>query len=519
MMDKLLNKNITRLEILKSKSSKSIKREVTICVYRNHSFEHMEGVINKFLNQSGLNAKFLYSDYDDSFNFQRLTGKNDINIIWIDFSRYNDLTIDKWFNERLELLNQISDKPILVYYIGVPFVSIKHKDIIVANSNEIEKELGDNFYDREKFEYSGTNISSKASIRIAQELGFKFIPSFFLTPIKAIVTDLDNTFYSGILGEDGIENLVPNIEYQKQLLEFKKNGGLLAIASKNEFEDVKEMFEKRKDFIIKWNDFSSHNISWSSKDKSIFEIAEQFNIGIDSILFIDDNIGEINLVKNCYPLVNTLLADQNLNFKLNIYPLMERYLHTKEDNLRASDIEANQKREELKNVLNVEEYFKSLEMKITYALDNIENFERAVQLINKTNQFIFSYKRYAKEDIKSNMHILTINLKDKLSDSGIIGIIIAENIENKLIIDELVVSCRALGRNIENIMLNNAFVYLKDKLGTSNEVIIDFHLGPRNNPAKNWLENFSQQKIECDCCVNLTLKDNIENQYIQEVYN
>lgn len=516
-MEKLLNKNLSRLEILKSNTDFPIQKEVKISVYRNHSFEHMEGMINKFLNQSALSANFSYSDYDDSFNFSPINSSCDLNLIWIDFERYKNIDINSWFLNRIEKLKQISSKPIFVYYIGAQNIELKVKDVVFKNALDIEKELCELFYDREKFEYSGTVLSSKASIKIAQELGLKYLPSFFLTPIKAIVVDMDNTFYKGIVAEDGIENIVPNLEFQKQLKTLKDKGVLLSIASKNEFEDVKQLFEKRKDFILNWDDFSSHNISWQTKEKAILNTAKQFNIGLDSILFIDDNIGEINFVKNHFPEAKTLIADEDLSFKLKLFPLLERYSTSKEDSLRASDIDANQKREELKTTLNEEEYFKSLEMKLNYSLDKPSDFERAIQLLNKTNQFIFSYKRYKKDEISSNQHILTISLKDKLSDSGIISIIVAHKENSSLFVDEVVVSCRALGRNIEDFMLNNAFKYLKNELKTNDELVFNFKIGDRNNPAKTWLEGYSGLKFEKDIIAKCTIKD-IENKFIKMEY-
>ena len=138
MLEQLLNKNLTRLEILKSESDKKILKTVHISVYRNHSFEHMTGMINKFLNQTGLTAEFSFSDYDDSFNFAPLSTKNDLNLIWIDFSRYSQIDINTWFNDRINSLKTISKKPIFVYYTGADSVRQNNKDVVMVNSNDIE---------------------------------------------------------------------------------------------------------------------------------------------------------------------------------------------------------------------------------------------------------------------------------------------------------------------------------------------------------------------------------------------
>ena len=110
MIENLLKKNLTRMEILKSSINQDNYKNINIGVYRNHSFENMEGMINKFLNVCGLTAKFFYSDYDDSFNFFKFNSEIDLNIIWIDCTRYNDINIEKWLNDRIEHLKQISKK-------------------------------------------------------------------------------------------------------------------------------------------------------------------------------------------------------------------------------------------------------------------------------------------------------------------------------------------------------------------------------------------------------------------------
>ena len=516
MIEFFLKKNLTRLQILRNKIKSDELKKVYISVYRNHSFEHMEGLINSFLSVTNLLAEFTYSEYDDSFNFQTLSDKNDLNIIWVDFSRYNNINIKNWISDRISNLRKISSKPILVYYIG--FGDLEIDGAICKGSQDIEKILGDDFYDDEKYEYSGTHLSSKAEIKIAQELGLRYLPSFFITPIKAIIIDLDNTFYKGILGEDGIENIVPNYKFQNQLKILKEQGVMLSIASKNEYRDVKEMFRMRKDFVLKWEDFSSHNISWETKDKAVLNTVKQFNIGLDSILFIDDNIGEINRIKLLFPSIKTLLADENLSDKLSLYPLLERYYISAEDNLRIKDIDANKKRYELAKSMDECEYFKQLAMKLSYSIDKIENLERAIQLLNKTNQFIFSFKRYKKEDLDVDQHVLTISLKDKLSDSGIIGVIVARNKNQKLKIDELVVSCRALGRNIEENMINSAFSYLSKQMNTSNHLLIDFRIGERNNPARSWLENYTGTIINKSGEIQAKIKENCINTYITEDY-
>ena len=268
MIDTLLSPNVSRMEILKHKRAPfNDLRTIHISVYRNHAFEGMEDILQIFLQCSGLRGEFAYSNYDDSFHFSTLYEANDLNLIWIDFSHYSETN---WFKNKVAQLREISSKPILVYYTGVENLDAHTEHTIYVGSQEIERELGSKFLDIEKLEYSGTRLSAKALIKIAQQLGLKYIPSFFRTPIKAVMVDMDHTLYAGVLGEDGPEAVIPNTAFQKQLKALKDRGVLLGLASKNDYEDAHRLFDLRKDFVLRWEDFSCHYISWQSPlDRSI----------------------------------------------------------------------------------------------------------------------------------------------------------------------------------------------------------------------------------------------------------
>ena len=244
MIDELLSPKVSRMEILKYKILSNTLRTIHVSVYRNHAFEGMESMLQVFLKISGLQVEFVYSNYDDSFHFSTLHESNDLNLLWIDFSHYTETS---WFKDKVKQLKKISPKPILVYYTGAEELDINNEYAICVSSQEVEHELGRAFVDLEKLEYSGTRLSAKALIKIAQQLGFKYIPSFFRTPIKAIMVDMDNTLYAGVLGEDGVENVIPNLRFQKQLKTLKDKGVLLGLVSKNDYEDARQLFEFRKD--------------------------------------------------------------------------------------------------------------------------------------------------------------------------------------------------------------------------------------------------------------------------------
>ena len=500
MINTLFSADLKRLDLLKIKSN-NITHKIKIAIYRNHSFEIIASVLNSFLNFSKLEAEFVYSDYDDSLNFQ--VKDSDFNIIWLDIDRYKTPNIQNFIFERLMFLRSKINTPILLLHSGENLEqNIDIPDCYIFSVNDTISKLNEKAYDLIKEEYSGTKLSNKACLLLAQTIGLKYIPSIMLPNLKAIILDLDNTLYEGVLGEDGYKNVIlslDHIELQKQIKNLKVQGFFICLASKNEEQDVKKMFFERKDFILKWEDFTVVKINWDSKAQNILAIAKTLNIGVDSILFIDDNPAEIQNISSNIQNIETILArdpKETLSI-LKLYPRLLKLKISNEDKLRSDDIKANLIRNELVQTLTLCEYFKKLGIKLIYNINNNKHIPRIVELLNKTNQFIFTYKRYREVDIneiiKKNC-IITVSMSDNLSDSGIIGILVAHN-NNDLILDELAVSCRALGRNLEDVILPQMFMLAKDFLKTSSTIKINYKKGERNTPAINWLSSLVNKDI------------------------
>ena len=521
MIDYLFSSALSRLKLLRT-TQDSKDRLIKISVYRNHSFEMVASVLNAFLKFSDLYAEFNYSDYDDSLNFQ--FEEADIQLIWIDIERYKKINLEEFINERVEVLRSKTQSHIIVAISG----KIAYKfscDISDSTLIYIDEELSilSELYDIEKEPYSGTKLSNKACIEFARILGLKYIPAILKKSFKAVIVDLDNTLYQGILGEDGIDSIIPNLGLQKILKSLKDNGFFLCIASKNEEQDVKELFSKRDDFILKWDDFASYKINWESKAENIIQIAKDLNIGIDSMLFIDDNPAEIQNVSIIG--IKTLLADENICQVLKYYPGLLKLKLSKEDSLRSLDIKANKERELLSKTLSKEDYFKKLGIVLEYGINVKEYIPRVSELLNKTNQFILSYVRFNETQVKEyindkNKIVVTIKMSDNLSDSGIIAILVASKLNEDLIIDELTVSCRALGRNLESTMIPYAFNIAYEYLKCKNNILIKYTKGDRNMPALNWLEEYTQEQIKESGIVVINNVKNIDtNGLLIEVVN
>lgn len=511
MITALFKQKLKRLELIKLAINKD-KPNFRISIYRNHSFEMVANVLNAFLSVSNINAEFIYSNYDDSLNFNYKDA--DLHIIWLDIDRYKTDNLVKFLEERILLLRSYSTKPIIFAYIGKLKINLSScfTDFICIPISDELSFLGEKLYDYKKEQYSGTHLSGIACLELARLLGLRYIPSILYPGIKAIVVDLDNTLYSGILGEDGIENITPNNMLQQQLKDLKNKGMLLAISSKNEIEDVKKMFEYRKDFILCWSDFAAFEINWNPKSDCLLKIATRLNIATDSMLFIDDNPAEIENVSSTG--VNALIADENICNVLKYYPRLTKLNILNEDSIRSNDIQANIKRAEMAKKLSPYEYFKKLGIKLTYSVNDKTQIQRIAELLGKTNQFILSYARYNETEVEKFMSekgkcIVTIKMSDKLSDSGIIAIAAFHRVNNMLECDELVVSCRALGRNLENIMLPYLFVVAQKKLKTLPSIRIVYKKGKRNFPSIDWLCKLTNNVLKDSGLIEYKIPKNI----------
>lgn len=515
----IFSPNLKRSELLalSKKLNFTQIKEININIYRNHAFEPIESIISPFLHYVGFRANFTYSDYDESLSFNpNINTNSNLAIIFLDLARYKLSEADfiAFLQERASALQDKLKTPLLILLLNSN--SLSSKTIAQAlqslNTSQIYTFSCDelfthylslshlnpapNLLDESKEGITGTRLSNAATLILAQILGLKLIPSLLLPSLKAIVLDLDNTLYNGILGEDGIDNieLTPTHKaFHNAILELKKQGYLLALASKNEKSDVKKLFEVRVDFPLKWSDFDAIEAHWDTKDKSLQNIAKAFNIGLDSMLFIDDNLAEIESTKHTQVKQIHAQNPQSTLFTLFLFPQLTKLRISTEDSLRANDIKANAMRESLES-LSDKDYFHNLKIELEFAINPKANAQRIYELMNKTNQFIANYTRPTQAQVQEwldskNHCVISVAMRDRLSDSGVIGIIVGEKKDREIHILDLVVSCRALGRRLESIMLFNAFALIAQCLkSTQKAVLLHYQKGERNKPFLQTLQ-------------------------------
>jgi len=290
---------------------------------------------------------------------------------------------------------------------------------------------------------------------------------------KCLVLDLDNTVWGGVIGDDGMEGIELGqgsplgeayAAFQDYARELGRRGVILAVCSKNDEANALEPFEKHPEMVLRRPDISSFVANWSDKPGNIRAIAEELNIGLDSLVFIDDNPFERNLVRQELPMVAVpeVLDDPTA------YPIaladagyFEGLAVTDEDRERTSQYHGNKARDSLKaSATDLPAYLRGLEMRlIVKGFDRI-GLQRIVQLINKSNQFNLTTRRYTDDDVIAVMADpdafgLQLRLLDRFGDNGVIAIVIGRLQPNKdLVIDTWLMSCRVLGRQVEPTTLN-----------------------------------------------------------------
>ncbi len=354
---------------------------------------------------------------------------------------------------------------------------------------------------------------------------------------KCIVLDLDNTLWGGVLGEDGIEGIKIGGDYpgkaflyfQKTLVELSKSGVILAVCSKNNEADVKECWEKNPFNIINDKYISAYRINWNNKADNIKEIALELNIGLDSFVFIDDNPTERELVKQTLPMVEVPnFPEQPYSLPIFIEEITEKYFKvyslTDEDKKKTEEYKANAKRaREQQKFTDMDSFIKSLEIKMKIQSANSMNISRIAQMTQKTNQFNLTTRRYTESDLNAMIadgaKIWCLSVSDKFGDSGITGCIIVKHNE----IDELLLSCRILGKGIEKefiaqilgLLKNNGLTELKAAyIPTAKNVQVKdyyenngFKLVTEENGTKFYTLKFTEYEPKSDDKYEVTLEE------------
>jgi FkbH-like protein len=290
---------------------------------------------------------------------------------------------------------------------------------------------------------------------------------------KCLVLDLDNTVWGGVIGDDGMEGIELGqgsplgeayVAFQEYARELSRRGVILAVCSKNDEANALEPFEQHPDMVLRRRDISSFVANWSDKAANLRAIAEELNIGLDSLVFIDDNPFERNLVRQELPMVAVPeVSDDPTDYPIALADAgyFEGLSVTDEDRERTAQYQGNKARDALKaSATDLPAYLRGLEMQLIAKQFDRVGLQRIVQLINKSNQFNLTTRRYTDEDVIAVMADpdafgLQLRLLDRFGDNGVIAIVIGRmQPDRDLLIDTWLMSCRVLGRQVEPTTLN-----------------------------------------------------------------
>ena len=488
-------------------------RTIRALVHRNHGFEPVSSGTAAYAAWNGLAIDWAIGAYDDSLSFD-LTDDAEIEVIWLDTERLSGLAegdLDKWLVARLRTLRSQTTNPILALISPLSSAArgcVANASLPATYVPDLEplvQKVGDGWLDLRAESISGTRFSNRACLHVARELACCWLPAAVLPPVKTIALDLDGTLYDGVLGEDGpfgIELTPGHIALQERLARLRRDGVLLALVSRNDLRDVEEFFNSRADFPLRLGDFSVVEVSWGDKATALERIAGKLHVSTDAMVFVDDNPGELAAVASSSSAVtvHARVGGTETEAALTHVAGMFRWRASSEDRLRADDLRASERRDAVaRTAVSMDDYLQSLKVRLTYFVGARDHLARVAELMQKTNQFNLSLRRMKESEIARRIedrpsNVVAIRLVDRLSDSGIVGALVGSHAGDMLLVEEICVSCRALGRRLEDSMLTRALQLLAGDRSPQ-RVAFDVRKGPRNEPARQWLAQYAGSEL------------------------
>jgi FkbH-like protein len=288
---------------------------------------------------------------------------------------------------------------------------------------------------------------------------------------KCLVLDLDNTIWGGVVGDDGVSGLTLGqgsaegeafVGFQRFARDLTKRGVILAVCSKNDESNALAPFEQHPDMILRRSDVACFRANWDDKATNLRRIAAQLAIGVDSLVFVDDNPFERDLVRRELPVVSVPeMPEDPARYAQAIADggYFESLAITAEDKARAAQYHAAaERRAGVESVTDMKSYLAGLQMRLLWSPFDEIGLPRIVQLINKSNQFNLTTRRHGDDEVRAVMRAedaagLQLRLVDRFGDNGMIAALILRKSGDDAVIDTWLMSCRVLGRRVEEASL------------------------------------------------------------------
>lgn len=406
------------------------------------------------------------------------------------------------------VFNNFGNKVVQSWTYQLRKLNYKLMDLAISNPNVFIVDLCSihNMLGRE------SSYSPQTHVRTDIVTSFEFVPRIAQSVVdivasisgkfkKCLILDLDNTTWGGIIGDDGIEKIqVGSLGLGKAFTELqlwaknlKNRGIILCICSKNTDHIAKEPFEKHPDMVLRLEDISVFVANWENKADNIRYIQSVLNIGFDSMVFLDDNPFERNLIREQLPEVTVPeLPEDPAEYipYLQQFNLFETASFSALDKDRTAQYQTEAKRKGMQKSFNsIEDYLKNLEMKADVVAFDKFNVPRIAQLTQRSNQFNLRTIRYTEQEVSNlmsspNHKTQYVSLSDKFGNYGLISLIILEEKEQDYFIDTWIMSCRVLKRDVEKLVLNELVKLAKqenksklvgERIPTKKNVLVEDH--------------------------------------------
>ena len=521
-LQQMLLVGLPRSSFLRTVPKAPAARKVRLRCERSMPFELVSELVSPFMRLWDAELQVSVSDYDPSLAGALRRGEEDVLLLWIDWRLHRAMAPEeaaRWVIDLVSALRSAaaSAAPVLIndWPQGAGIAEVPDSwvaaldgaleegtaglsDCHLVRLEPLRKQCAA-FFDPRNDEVAHYPFSQAATIHIARLLGAQILPALATPRLKVVAVDLDHTLYEGVLGEDGPGGVRVGPGHQalqRRLVELKEAGFVLALCSRNELADVEKLFSQREDMEIALADFAALRVDWNSKADNLRSIAAQLNLHPSAVLFVDDNPAELSRVAEAAPEVDLVLADPAGAATAEIlsrHPGLFRLRADTTAALRTQDLQANQERERLRTAAtDPAEYLARLGMVVDLFENHAGHASRIHELSHKTNQFNLCLARLTEQEVARLLGpgnlTLSVALRDSLADSGIVAVLAFEVARGRARLVEFVMSCRALGRDVEAVAFGWALGRLSE-LGCE-RLEIQAKEGPRNQPALEFLHRF-----------------------------
>lgn len=412
------------------------------------------------------------------------------------------------------------------------------QNVYILDYNALQARNGrQRWADARKYAMARLPISGDNLIHQATEW-LRFLAPLSGRTAKALVVDLDNTLWGGVIGEDGLTGIQVGADpvgasyqaLQRALLDLTRRGILLAICSKNNLDDAIEALEKHPQMLLRPRHFAAMRINWNDKVEGLREIAVELNIGTDALAFLDDNPTEREQVSAFLPEVTIIDLPENpyeYAEAVRDSSVFERLSLSTEDRERAALYAVQREREKGKEQFqSKEDFFRFLNQRLEIVPLSPENLGRIAQLTQKTNQFNLTTRRYSEQQIseigsRHGWQVLGFRVRDRFGDQGLVGVCVTRDDDKTCEIETLLMSCRVIGRTVEAAFLSalasaaiargcNRLIghFLPTKKNAPAKAFYSlqgFQLESGNGDGERWVFDLAQRQIPCPGWIEVTM--------------